>query len=103
MSWQHYVDKNLVGSLRFHRAAIVGLDGTVWAVSSDWKLTPQEIKNILATFQEPAETDSVPRELSFAGEHHIVARADERSIYTTKVRRYRDCIRASMATWQQTI
>ena len=33
MSWQQYVDSNLLGTKKIHQAVIVGLDGSTWAAS----------------------------------------------------------------------
>uniref|UniRef100_A0A7S1N2L6 Profilin n=1 Tax=Eutreptiella gymnastica TaxID=73025 RepID=A0A7S1N2L6_9EUGL len=39
MSWQDYVDTNLVGSGHCHYAAIIGVDGGgVWAKSEGWAI-----------------------------------------------------------------
>ena len=34
MSWQTYVDTNLVGSSHVTQAALLGLDGSIWAKSA---------------------------------------------------------------------
>ena len=38
MSWQSYVDDHLVGSGNVTKAAIVGLDGNVWAQSPEFNV-----------------------------------------------------------------
>ena len=39
MSWQGYVDTNLVGTGKISQAAIIGLKGGVWATSSDFNVS----------------------------------------------------------------
>jgi len=39
MSWQGYVDTNLVGTGRVSKAAIIGLKGGVWATSSGFTVS----------------------------------------------------------------
>ncbi len=40
MSWQGYVDNNLVGTGKITQAAIIGLKGGVWATSADFNVSP---------------------------------------------------------------
>jgi hypothetical protein len=40
MSWQQYVDSNLVGTKKVTKAAIHGLDGSVWATSKGFNVKP---------------------------------------------------------------
>ncbi|KIS68732.1 putative profilin [Mycosarcoma maydis] len=54
MSWQGYVDTNLVGTGKISQAAIIGLKGGVWATSSDFNLTAEEQKAIIAGFDDPS-------------------------------------------------
>lgn len=39
MSWQAYVDTNLIGSGKVHKAAIHGHDGSCWATSSGFSVS----------------------------------------------------------------
>lgn len=39
MSWQDYVDKQLLASRCVTKAAIAGLDGNVWAKSPDFEVS----------------------------------------------------------------
>ncbi|WP_043267490.1 profilin [Streptomyces sp. CT34] len=54
MSWQPYVDGNLVGSGKIGNAAIYGLDGGQWAASRGFALSPEEFHEIKAGFDDPA-------------------------------------------------
>ncbi|EST04958.1 Profilin [Kalmanozyma brasiliensis GHG001] len=54
MSWQGYVDTNLVGTGKITQAAIIGLKGGVWATSSGFNVTAEEQKAIIAGFEDPS-------------------------------------------------
>ncbi|TKY85389.1 hypothetical protein EX895_005551 [Sporisorium graminicola] len=54
MSWQGYVDTNLVGTGKISQAAIIGLKGGVWATSADFNVSPEEQKAIIAGFDDPS-------------------------------------------------
>lgn len=54
MSWQAYVDTNLVGTGRVTQAAILGKAGGVWAKSSGIAISPEEQKAIIAAFTNKA-------------------------------------------------
>lgn len=57
MSWQTYVDEQLMCEIDGHRltaAAIIGLDGSVWAQSESFpQFEPNQISGILNEFNEP--------------------------------------------------
>ncbi|KAJ2725815.1 profilin, required for normal timing of actin polymerization in response to thermal stress [Coemansia sp. Benny D115] len=50
MSWQPYVDNNLVGTGKVLEAAIFGHDGGVWAASKGFQLAPGEFEKIKGGF-----------------------------------------------------
>ncbi|CAG8782061.1 2005_t:CDS:2, partial [Cetraspora pellucida] len=50
MSWQTFVDTNLLGTGNIHQAAIFGLDGTLWATSGGFNPNAEEVKNIIESF-----------------------------------------------------
>ena len=52
MSWQVYVDSNLVGTGSVKFGAISGLDGSIWAKSNDWNITQAEISKIATSFED---------------------------------------------------
>jgi profilin len=54
MSWQDYVDVNLVGSGKVSRACIIGLDGGVWASSPGFQVSGDEATKLLKAFQDPS-------------------------------------------------
>jgi len=82
MSWQTYVDANLVGSGKVSSAAIVGQKGGVWATSSGFALTPEEQKAITAAHANPDHVQG--NGLRLAGEKYFTLQANDRSIYLKK-------------------
>ena len=50
MSWQSYVDDQLIATGKIAKAAILGLQGGVWAASAGYKLSTEEQKAAVAAF-----------------------------------------------------
>ncbi|KAF9002551.1 profilin [Cyathus striatus] len=83
MSWQSYVDTNLVGSGRVTKAAILGLQGGVWAHSTGFNLTDAEQKAIVNAFKSPDKV--LQTGLHLAGEKYFALNVvPDRSIYVKK-------------------
>jgi len=82
MSWQTYVDTNLVGTGKVVKAAILGLGGGVWAASQGYSLSLDEQKAILTAYAEREETQKNGIRLS--GHKFFALRVDDRSIYLKK-------------------
>ncbi|XP_023336151.1 profilin [Eurytemora carolleeae] len=51
MSWQSYVDDQLLATKVVTKAVIAGHDGSIWATSEGFKVTTEDIKKILANFE----------------------------------------------------
>ncbi|KAI8143647.1 profilin [Fennellomyces sp. T-0311] len=82
MSWQTYVDSNLVGTGQVSKAAIYGLNGSKWASSPAFELSGSEVQELVDGFQD---TDKVRGSgVHIAGVKYLTLRADERSIYCKK-------------------
>ncbi|KIK98632.1 hypothetical protein PAXRUDRAFT_823678 [Paxillus rubicundulus Ve08.2h10] len=82
MSWQAYVDNNLVGSGKIHRAAILGHKGGVWAISPGYTLSAEEQKAILAAFDKQDVTQA--KGVHLAGQKFFTLQCNTRSIYGKK-------------------
>ena len=50
MSWQAYVDNNLVGTGRVQRAAIFGHDGSCWATSPGFTVSENVCENFAISY-----------------------------------------------------
>ena len=49
MSWQSYVDDQLLATKTVTAAAIAGHDGNLWATSNGFPATAEEVKKLLAS------------------------------------------------------
>ncbi|KAK3838653.1 MAG: putative profilin [Linnemannia elongata] len=79
MSWQAYVDTNLVGTGKVAKGAIFGLDGSVWATSSDFSISGEEAKKLIAAFGDVS--DIAANGLHLGGIKYVFLRNPENSIY----------------------
>jgi len=50
MSWQSYVDDQLLATKMVSQAVICGHDGNIWAASAGFGVTAAELKNIATNF-----------------------------------------------------
>jgi profilin len=74
MSWQAYVDDQLVATGFVKKAAIVGLDGSLWANSPDLNLSADECTKIAA---QASNVDSATGQSVVAdGVKYMVLRVD---------------------------
>jgi len=53
MSWQDYVDKQLLASGFVNHAAIIGTDGSLWAKSAAFNVTPSELTTFATNYSSP--------------------------------------------------
>lgn len=79
MSWQAYVDQNLVGTKKVLKGAIFGAKGGKWACSSDFKITDQEAAVWIKGFEDPSGLTA--KSPTCEGVKFLIVRADDRSIY----------------------
>jgi len=82
MSWQSYVDEQLVGTGNISKAAIIGLDGNAWAQSAGFALKAGEGAKLAALFKKP--TDAFAQGITVDNTKYLAIKADERSIYGKK-------------------
>jgi profilin len=52
MSWQAYVDSNMVGTGKISRAAIHGHDGSLWATSAGFTVSPADFQEIFSAYKD---------------------------------------------------
>ena len=50
MSWQQYVDEQLIATKVVKDAVIAGHDGNIWAASKDFSVSAEEMKKIAENF-----------------------------------------------------
>lgn len=55
-AWKQYVDTCLLETGKVSQGAILGHDGSVWAISNEFSLSSsQEISNLINTFNDPSK------------------------------------------------
>jgi len=52
MSWQSYVDDQLLNTKMVTHAVICGHDGNIWAKSADFVVTPEELKALIGKYAD---------------------------------------------------
>jgi len=79
---------SLVGTGQVDKAAIFNSEGnSVWATSSNFTVSPQEMQAVVAAYKDKGDVKQVQSSgLHIAGERFVVLKADDRSIYGKKVR-----------------
>ncbi|KAI3657905.1 hypothetical protein MP638_003542 [Amoeboaphelidium occidentale] len=95
MSWQQYVDGNLVGTGKITKAAIHGLDGNPWATTAGFTVKPDEAKTLVKAFSDASGIRASG--LLIGGEKFIALRADDRSIYAKKGANGVVCVKTKQA------
>ncbi|KAG0204714.1 profilin, required for normal timing of actin polymerization in response to thermal stress [Mortierella sp. GBA30] len=79
MSWQAYVDSNLLGTGKVEKAAIFGIDGSLWATSKGFNVGAVEIQKLIAAFNDTNEIAA--NGLYLEGKKYFYLRSGENSIY----------------------
>jgi len=83
MSWQTYVDSNLLGTGLCTKAAIFGgKDCSAWATSPGFDCSLQEIQKLKGGFTDASGLRATG--IHLGGEKYFTLRADDRSIYGKK-------------------
>lgn len=88
MSWQTYVDEHLMCDIegtnnRLAAAAILGVDGSVWAQSSAFpQFKPDEIAAVLKDFEEPGTL--APTGLHLGGTKYMVIQGEPGAVIRGK-------------------
>ncbi|KAK4329964.1 Profilin [Rhodotorula toruloides] len=94
MSWQAYVDTNLVGSGKVSKAAILGQQGGIWAQSAGYndgwpddvdlraQLSQEEQNNLIKIHSDPSNAQA--NGVRAQGQKFLTIRADDRSVYGKK-------------------
>ncbi|KAL6496989.1 hypothetical protein OROGR_028918 [Orobanche gracilis] len=90
-SWQYYVDEHLMCPVEgsddrnptLTAAAIIGLDGNVWAQSSSFpKFTPKEFGDIVEDFKDPGSL--APTGLLLGGVKYMVIQGEPNAVIRGK-------------------
>jgi profilin len=79
MSWQAYVDQNLVGTKNFTQGAIVGQAGGVWAATPGFNVQQGEILALANGFKDPNSVRTNAPHI--AGQKYLVVKVCRNIIY----------------------
>ncbi|XP_055372081.1 profilin [Condylostylus longicornis] len=78
MSWQDYVDNQLMASNCVTKAAIAGHDGNIWAQSKGFEVTKDEIARLVQGFENQ---DLLPSSgVTLAGQRYIYLSGTDRVV-----------------------
>jgi profilin len=78
MSWQDYVDNQLIASQCVSKACIAGHDGGVWAKSEGFEVTKEELAKLVQGFDK---TDILTSGgVTLAGQRHIYLSGTDRVV-----------------------
>lgn len=82
MSWQEYIDSGMIETGHLTDGAILGLDGSIWASSSNLKPSKEEGLSMVQSFSDPTAIRT--KGIVLLGQKYIPIKADDRSIYGKK-------------------
>ncbi|KAF9382422.1 hypothetical protein CPB97_007159 [Podila verticillata] len=78
MSWQSYVNDNMVGTGKVSKASIVGLDASLWATTPDFQVGGEEAKKVVDAFAN--SSDAFASGLYIEGKKFVVLNADDKVV-----------------------
>jgi len=82
MSWQSYVDDQLLSTKLIKHAVICGHDGNIWATSADFKVTPEELKVVISKY---GSTDQLAQSgITIAGTRYMYLSSTDRVVRARK-------------------
>lgn len=82
MSWQSYVDDQLLSTKMIKHAVICGHDGNIWASSADFKVTPEELKTLISKY---GDTDKLASSgVTIAGTRYMYLSSTDRVVRAKK-------------------
>lgn len=95
MSWQDYVDKQLVASGFVNHAAIIGNDGALWAKSANFNVTPTELSTFASNYNSPEHFQSSG--ITLAGTRYIFLSGTDRVLRAKKNKTGLHCMKTEKA------
>jgi len=78
MSWQDYIDKQLLASKCVNRAVIAGQDGNIWAKSDGFEVSKDEITRLVSGFD--SQDVLAGAGVTLAGQRYIYLSGTERVV-----------------------
>jgi len=96
MSWQSYVDDQLISTNMIKNAVIAGHDGNIWASSSGFNVTAAELKVILDRY---SSTDQLAMNgVTVGGTKYMFLSANDRVVRARKGQSGVHCIKTVQGT-----
>jgi len=95
MSWQDYVDNQLIASKCVSKAAIAGHDGALWAKSAGFEVREEEISKLVQGFDKPDILAAGG--VTLAGQRYIYLSGTERIIRAKLGRNGVHCMKTAQA------
>lgn len=82
MSWQSYVDDQLIATKMVKHAVICGHDGNIWAQSAGFSVSADELKSLLSKY---ANTDDLAQKgVNIAGTKYMFLSSNDKVIRAKK-------------------
>jgi len=95
MSWQNYVDQQLMGSGLVSKAVIAGHDGTLWAKSNNIEPTRDELLKVATSF--PDHPNLAMNGVFMGGEKYFYISGTEKVIRCKKGKAGMHCMKTVQA------
>merc|ERR1711976_1135116 len=95
MSWQSYVDDQLISTKVIKNAVIAGHDGNIWATSAGFGVSVEELKTLLGRYSNIDEL--AMNGVTVAGTRYMFLSADERVVRAKKGTSGVHCIKTVQA------
>ncbi|KAN0025480.1 hypothetical protein ACTFIU_003741 [Dictyostelium citrinum] len=82
MTWQEYIDTNLIGSGFISAQILSSADGSSWANSNGFSVSATEAQHILSCFKDSNKASAMG--ITINNVKNFVLKADDKSIYAKK-------------------
>ncbi|CAG8596059.1 3258_t:CDS:2 [Acaulospora colombiana] len=82
MSWQEYVDNQLIATGKISKAAIYGHNGSLWATSQGFSLSPEEVSSLVEAFNNAEKIQA--NGIFCNGQKYFALSHDESNIHGKK-------------------
>jgi len=96
MSWQSYVDDQLLATKSVSNAVICGHDGNIWAKSGSFAVTPEELKSLIAKFDDVNQLASTG--ITIAGVRYMYLSSRDGTVKVVRAKKDRNGIHCIKTT-----
>jgi len=85
MSWQSYVDDQLIATKMIQHAVICGHDGNIWATSKGFSVQPDELKDLIGKFSSVDQLASTG--VTVAGTRYMYLSSEDRALKVVRAKK----------------